>query len=170
VNGPTLVVYHSSSGNTRKVAEAIAAALGADLEPIRTQKPVDVDIKGKGLDNFLNMGRVVMGGRLGRDVAIKDPLYDPSGYALVVVGTPVYANSLPAPVRAYLSSHRGGFKSLAFFCTGEDPANAHIFELMEKAAGQAPEVRQPFHAPAVREDRFLAHVTTFVSDIQASKA
>lgn len=153
-----LVVYHTSSGNTRKVAEALADSLCADLEQIQLQVPVAVDIKGKGLRNFLNMGKVVMGSRFGGQAAIEDAVHDPGDYDLVVVGTPVYANTLPAPVRVYLSSYRDRFVALAFFCTGEDPANAHVFDLMTDAAAKAPIAAQPFHAPKIRENRFAPEV------------
>jgi menaquinone-dependent protoporphyrinogen IX oxidase len=168
--GSTLVVYHTSSGNTGKVAEAIAEALGADLEQIKLREQFDVNIKGKGLRNFRNMGRVVLDGKLGRDVGIEDAVHDPRDYELVVVGTPVYANTLPAPVRAYLSTYRERFKAVAFFCTGEDPANAHVFDLMAGAAGQDPKAKQPFHAPAVRQDQFAPQVAAFAASLQADEA
>ena len=47
-----LVVYYTSAGSTGKVARALAAELGADLEAIQPEKRVDVDIKGKGLRNL----------------------------------------------------------------------------------------------------------------------
>ena len=166
----TLVVYHTSSGNTRKVAEALAASLGADLEQIQPQAPVEVNIKAKGLRNFLNMGKVVWSGKLGRESAIADAAHDPANYDLVVVGTPVYADTLPAPVRSYLLRYRTRFSALAFFCTGEDPANAHIFELMAEAAGRAPKAKQPFHAPAIRGARFAPQVAAFVTRLQVDEA
>jgi flavodoxin len=158
-----LVVFHSSSGNTKKVAEAIAAGLTADLEQIRERNPHPVDIKGKGFKNFLNMGRAVMGGRSQRTVEIEEAAHDPAAYDLVIVGTPVYANTLPAPSRAYLETYSEHLPEIAFFCTGEDPNNSHIFELMAEACGKEPVARLPFHAPQVREDTFAPRVDEFLT-------
>ena len=121
-----LVVFHSSSGNTRKVAEAIAEALPADIEQIREVHPRPVDIKGSGLGNLLNMGRVVFAVRGGRATPIEEAQHDPADYGLIVVGTPVYAGSVPGPVRAYLETYRPNFREVAFFCTGEDPNNVGV--------------------------------------------
>ena len=158
-----LVVFHSSSGNTKKVAEAIAAKLSADLEQIREQNPRPVDIKGKGFKNFLNMGRAVMGGRAQRAAEIEDAQRDPADYDLVIVGTPVYANTLPTPSRAYLETYGDRLPEVAFFCTGEDPNNRHVFELMAEASGREPVARLPFHAPLVREDVFGPRVEEFLA-------
>jgi flavodoxin len=158
----TLVVYYSSSGNTRKVANVIAADLGADLEEIHPQDPIEVDIKGKGSHNFLNMGRVVMGGMLKRKADLREIEHDPSDYDLVLVGTPVYANTLPTPVRAYLTAQKDRLPDVAFFCTGEDPNNAHIFELMQEACACTPVTVMPIHAPAVRDDTFHAKVEALI--------
>lgn len=160
-----LVVFHSASGNTKKVAEAIAARLGADLEQIRPVKPIDVDIKGKGTDNFLNMGRVVFAGMTKKKAAIEEPVHDPTTYDLVIVGTPVYANTLPAPTRAYLARYKSQFKTTAFFCTGEDPNNQHIFELMEAACEQTPIATLPFHAPDISADAYAGRVAEFVANV-----
>jgi hypothetical protein len=126
-----------------------------------------VDIKGKGMQNFMNMGRAVMSGMLKREADLRDAEHDPADYDLVVVGTPVYANTLPAPVRAYLTTNKDRFPNLAFFCTGEDPNNAHIFELMEEACACEPEVTIPFHAPTVRNDTFYPKAEALVSTLLA---
>ena len=159
----TLVVFHSSSGNTKKVAAAIGEKLVADVEQIREVKPRPVDIKGKGLGNLLNISRAALGGMTGRTAAIADPQHDPADYDLVLIGTPVYANSLPAPVRAYIAQHRSELESVAFFCTGEDPNNEHIFELLEEACGTTPLTSFPFHAPKIRADEFHPQVEAFIS-------
>ncbi|MGC9348111.1 MAG: flavodoxin family protein [Anaerolineae bacterium] len=158
-----LVVFHSSSGNTKKVAEAVAARLSADLEQIRERDPHPVDIKGKGFGNFLNMGRAVMGGKSKRAAEIEDAQYNPADYDLMIVGTPVYANTLPAATRAYLETYADRLPQVAFFCTGEDPNNRHIFELMATASDKQPVAWLPFHAPQVREGTFASRVEEFLT-------
>ena len=160
-----LVVFHSSSGNTKKVAQAIGKALSADVEQIRLVKPFQVDIKGKGLSNFVNISRAALGGMTARAAPIQEAQRDPANYDLVLIGTPVYANSLPAPVRAYIEQYRPKFKEVAFFCTGEDPNNEHIFELLEEACGQTPRTSLPFHAPTIRADEFHSQVEAFIASL-----
>ncbi len=162
-----LVVYYSSSGNTRKVAQTLAEKLGADLDEIRPSDKVEVNIKGKGFRNFMNMGRVVFGGKTKRNVGLEPAAYDPADYDLVVVGTPVYANTLPAEPRAYLANHKTRFKTVAFFCTGEAPDNAHVFELMQEACQLAPMAIQPFHAPDVRSEAYVPAAETFVDCLRS---
>jgi flavodoxin len=158
-----LVVFHSSSGNTQKVAQAIAEPLSADIEQIREVNPRRVDIKGKGLGNFLNMGRVVFAAITGRATPIKEAQHDPAGYGVIVIGTPVYAGSIPGPVRAYLERYQTGFNEVAFFCTGEDPNNVRVFEQMEEACGRAPKALFAFHAPKIRANEFLPQVEEFIA-------
>jgi flavodoxin len=160
-----LLVFHSASGNTRKVAEAIAQALAADVEQIREVKPRPVDIKGKGLGNFFNMGRVVLAAMAGRATSIEEAQHDPASYGLIVIGTPVYAGSVPGPVRAYLERYRASFAEVAFFCTGEDPNNAGVFERLEEICGKAPRAVCAFHAPQVRSSEFLPQVEEFVAGL-----
>jgi flavodoxin len=161
--GKVLVVFHSSSGNTKKVAQAIAEALSADLEQIQPVKPFRVDIKGKGLLNFLNMGRAVFGGIGGRAASIKEAQRNPTDYDLILIGTPVYAGSLSGPVRAYIERYRSSLKEVAFFCTGEDPNNKDVFEQMEEAYGKPPQAMFAFHAPQVKSGEFLPQVEEFIA-------
>jgi len=78
----TLVVYYSLTGNTRQIAEAIAAALDADLEVIE-------DTFNR--DTVLGRPRSAIEGLLGLRSSITPPKHDLSEYDLVVVGTPVCA-------------------------------------------------------------------------------
>ncbi|MBN1249680.1 MAG: hypothetical protein JXC32_18600 [Anaerolineae bacterium] len=164
-NLQVLVVYYSSSGNTRKIARAVAAALGADLEEIEPVQRVDANIRGKGLRNFGNMGRVVFGGKLKRTVDLEAADHEPADYDLVVVGTPVYANTLPPEPRTYLAENGDRFRTVAFFCSGEDPNNAHVFDLMAEASGKTPIVTRPFHAPKIIADDYAEEVEAFVAQL-----
>lgn len=67
---------------------------------------------------------------------IRDGAKDPSGYDLVVVGTPIWAWTVSAPVRAYLSKNRDKLKKVAFFCTGINRGTT--FSEMEALCGKRP--------------------------------
>ena len=161
-NKRTLVIYHTSSGNTKKVAEAIADALSADIEQLQLVKEFHVDIKGKGLSNFVNIGKAATGARRKRVVEIHDIQHNLADYKRVIIGTPVYAAHLPAPVRAFCDRYATQLPEVAFFCTGESPVNKLVFELLETACGKTPTTTYPFHAPKVRKNTFHPDVTTFI--------
>jgi flavodoxin len=100
----TLVVYYSLTSNTRQIAEAIAAALDADLEVIE-------DTFNR--DTGLGRPRSAIEGLLGLRSSITPPKHDLSEYDLVVVGTPIWAARLSSPVRAYLSQQRASLERVA---------------------------------------------------------
>jgi len=160
-----LVVFHSVTGRAKAVAEAVSELLAADLEQIREVQPIAVDLHGKGLTNFMNMGRVVMPALRGRATPIHEAQFDPAAYDLVIVGTPVYAGSLSGPARAYLQRYGAGFKSVAFFATGEDPNQSKVFPQMESASGQAPRVTAGFKVSAVKSGEFREQVKEFVASL-----
>ena len=54
---------------------------------------------------------------MGLRSSITPPKHDLSEYALVVVGTPIWAARLSSPVRTYLSQQRESLERVAFFCT-----------------------------------------------------
>ena len=161
-----LVAFFSSSGNTRKVGQASAEGLSADVEDIREVSPVSVDIKGKGLRNFMNMGRVVFTALMGQTVPIKEAQRNPADYDLVVIGTPRYAGSLPGPTRAYISQYGNKFKEVAFFSTGLDPnPRQRVFQQMEQACGKAAKAVFNFVAEKITSGEYLPQVNEFISKL-----
>jgi menaquinone-dependent protoporphyrinogen IX oxidase len=167
-NKRVLVVFFSSSGNTRKVGQAIAVGLSATVEEIQEVNPHPADIRGKGLRNFRNMGYVAFYALMGRTVPIKAMQQDPADYDLVVIGTPIYASSLPAPVRAYLVQYGAKCKEVAFFSTGLDPRPPRrMFQQMEKACGKAPQAVCAFQADRIQTGDFLPQVQEFISRLSS---
>lgn len=124
-----LVVYYSRTGTTGKVAQAIASALGADVEEI-----VD-SAERKGLMGFLRSGTE---GMLGMPSAIRPPVRNPVGYDLVLVGTPVWAWSVSSPVREYLTWMGGSAKRVGFFITEGGAGGNRAFRQMEELCGKPP--------------------------------
>jgi len=123
-----LVVYYSRSGTTRRIAEMLAAELGADIEAVREQ---GANVSRAGARGYL---RSLIDALCRRQVRIMPALHDPSCYELVVMGSPVWAGHASAPALAWLTEHGGQIRHLALFCClggrGAKPA-------LEQMAGSA---------------------------------
>lgn len=124
-----LVVYYSKSGNTRRVAEEIAKALGAEMEELR-----EVGVKRSGVLGFLFAGRDGMRRRASR---IETPRKHVADYDLVFVGSPVWGWNLVPAVRSYLTATDLKGMPVALFCTsggtGEKKTLASMRELCQGA-------------------------------------
>lgn len=128
-SGKVLVVFYSRTGNTRKVAEAIAAALRCEVEEIRDTR-----------DRRSRWGyvRSALDALLRRTTTLAEPTRRPSDYDLVIVGTPVWVGSVSTPVRTYLARHRGAFRRVAFFLTQGGAGAERVFAQMEELTGLRP--------------------------------
>ncbi len=128
----TLVVYYSRTGTTRKVAQTIASALGADLEEIRET------ISRRGVFGYL---RAAYEAARQRSAPIHTGSKNPHNYDLVVIGTPVWAGAVAPPVRTYIAAAKERLSSVAFFCTLGGHGAETTFKQMEALAGKAPLAR-----------------------------
>jgi flavodoxin len=125
----TLIVYHSRSGYTRRLAQSLAARLDADLDEIRIVQPLDGPL------GYVMCAIEAIGG-LGP--ALRPATRDPATYDLVVVGTPVWFWSLASPVRSWLEQHPLGGRRFAFFCTMGGSGASCVFSTMKELAGGDP--------------------------------
>jgi len=124
-----LVVYYTRTGTTQQLARWIAAAVDADLERI-------VDLRKRtGMLGYLRSGWEA---GMRRVVPIEPPVRDPTQYDLVVIGTPIWAESVASPVRSYLETHRNELRTVAFFCTCGGRGDARVFAQMEQLCGVKP--------------------------------
>jgi flavodoxin len=102
----SLVVYYSRNGNTKFVAETIAAEIGADVEEI-------VDLKKRsGLLGFLIGGKDAM---QGKETEIAPTTKSPADYDLIVVGTPNWASRITPATLTYLKKNNLSGKKVAGF-------------------------------------------------------
>ena len=122
-----LVVYFSRTGTTKRIAQMLARALDADIEPI-----VDHTRRG-GIIGYLRSAYEATFGHL---VTVEPAIRDPWTYDLVVVGTPIWNQAVSSPVRSYLERHE--FHRVAFFCTCGGRAGDRVFAQMAEAAGCEP--------------------------------
>lgn len=129
-NLKTIVAFYSRTGTTRRVAEKLAGILGADLEEI-------IDCKARdGAIGYIFAGKdATMKNR----TEIKTSVREIDGHSLVVIGTPVWASTIPPAIREYAERNAGKFGRIAFFCTASGGENKKAFSELEKIIGKPPE-------------------------------
>jgi flavodoxin len=123
-----LIVYHSRSGHTGRVAQALARRLDADLDEIRIVQP---------LGGIAGYAMCAIEAVAGLTPALRPMHHDPAAYELVVIGTPVWFWNLASPVRSWLEAHPLP-RRVAFFCTMGGSGAERVFAAMAELAGRQP--------------------------------
>jgi len=151
----TLIVFHSRTGHTKRVAQALARRLDADLDEIRIVQP---------LDGIAGYAMCAIEAVAGLTPALRPMRHDPAAYELVVVGAPVWFWSLASPVRSWLEAQLLR-RRVAFFCTMGGSGAGCVFATMAELAG-----RQPVATLALTEKELEAplgpQVEAFVERLQ----
>jgi flavodoxin len=142
-----LIVYFSRTGTTRKLAESIAHATGADLEELRESKS-RLGIIGWIRSSYEGTYRLAA-----------DPLpltHDPEDYDLVFVGSPTWNGALSSPVRGFLKRYGESLKSTALFATCTEKGAESVLDEMAALAAGPPLAKLAIreadvrHSPAVQ--------------------
>jgi len=153
----TLVAFYSRSGNTKKVAESISGILKCDIEEI-------IDTKNrKGIFGFLSAGNDAR--RVNRYKKIKEIKINPSLYDLVIIGTPVWAGNISAPIRTYIFENKDNFKKVAFFCTHLSPEVMKIFKDMETICQKTPLSLLEVTSREVKKNQYIQKVEKFIENL-----
>ena len=92
--GKTLVVYYSLSGNTKQIAENIAAKTNADVFEIKTTEPMQ-----EGVKFHLEIKQQLKSKEY---PSIQENLPDSNDYDTIFVGFPVWWYTIATPVLAFL--------------------------------------------------------------------
>ena len=124
----TAVIYYSLEGNTRHVAEKIAARLGADLIPL---VPVKEYPTGK-------FGKYFWGGKsatFGEAPRLEPYRFDQSQYDLVILGTPIWAGTFAPPLRSFIRANRLTRRKVALFACCSGGSTDKCFEQLKKESG-----------------------------------
>lgn len=124
-----LISYFSLTGNTRKLAERLAEATGAELQPILDAQPR------QGWRGYL---RSALEAVRGKAALTLPPALRADDYDLVVIGSPVWVGHVSSPARSYLLNNAARFKSIALFCTMGGTDAARALQEMTQLAGREP--------------------------------
>ncbi len=153
-----LVVDYSRSGNTRKLARAIAHACGADLEDIH-----DEDSR-RGLWGWIRSCKEAM---RAFPAAIQPVERDPADYDLVVLGSPVWVGHVSSPMRSYLARHSGKLGHVALFVTEGGSGGPKALAEMTALVGQKPAATLELRAGELGND-LESKIGGFVQTIQGA--
>lgn len=119
-----LVACYSRSGYTASLVQEIVGMTGWERLDIKDRHPRD-----GGWGQF----RCVLDVLFHRRPAIAADGRSLRDYDLVVLAAPVWMARLAAPMRSYIDSHKGEFKSVAYVCTyggrGADNAARQVAHL-----------------------------------------
>ena len=158
----SLVLYYSNTGNTRKVAEALAKSLDAELAEATC-------------DSYLSFpGQLLMAFDIfSRRIPKIDVLVPPGAdYDLVVIGSPVWAARLAPPVVALLEKHSFGGAALAHFvtCSGTSPKwpPERAIAEMESLSDMAPVATHIFREAEIKSGAYAAEVEAFAAQLRAT--
>jgi flavodoxin len=152
VGSTSLVAYYSLSGHTRTLAEAVRRAGSGDIEEIAEPR------RRIGFSGEL---RALIDSLLRRAPPICAPERDPAAYDLLVLGGPVWAGRIAAPVRTYAKAFGTRAKDVAFFCTYDsDGAGAALQELAD-LCGRRPKAVLAVPAHALVSGAYQADVLRF---------
>lgn len=153
-----LVVYYSRTGNTKKVAEAVASACNADLEQISDVR------QRRGLLDWFRSGREAW---KGKPAEIGPTRLNPVDYELVVLGSPIWAGRVSSPMRRYLTDHAGKIPRVALFVTESGSGGAGAFSDMAELSGQTPIATLELRERELREG-LEAMIQDFVSKLETA--
>jgi len=157
----TLVVFYSRTGTTRRLAMAIAQRLHADIEEVRDNSDR------RGLRGYW---RSLLDAVWRRPAKIAPAERDPGLYEVTIIGTPVWASAMSAPIRSYLLAHKPRLGAVAFFCTlggrGGEAAFAQMARLLEKEPRARCAVTQRDIATG-RSDAAVARFATALETVAA---
>ena len=106
------VIYYSFEGNTRLVAQAIAAQTGAELLELKPQK----ELATHGFMKYFWGGKQAV---MKEKPALLPLEHRPGEYDLIFLGTPVWAFTFAPPLQTFLADYPVHNKQIALFCCDE---------------------------------------------------
>jgi len=153
----TLIVYYSRTDTTRKVAEALAQKLGAEVEELKDT------VDRSGAIGYLKSGRDASLKKLTKLEAVK---HNPLEFYLVIIGTPIWSWNLSVPIRTYLEEQKSNFKKVAFFCTMGGSGDERAKNDLEKIIGHEVSAELSLTTKEVVKNEFEEKLTAFADRLR----
>ena len=158
----TLIAYYSMSGYTRAIANELRDAIGAEVD-------IEEIVEPHRRLGFGGVMRAVFDAISRRAPPIVSPAHDPSKYDLVVLGGPVWAGRMAAPVRRYAQQYGSSAQHVAFFCTEGAKGADTAFADLEELCHHSPEATLVVDADPLPGEAHQAELCRFTSRLASSR-
>lgn len=151
-NMKSLIAYYSRTNITRKLAEDIAEALGADIEEITTTE------KYTGKIGYARAGKHAISEKI---VETGEQKHDPADYDVVYLGTPVWAGKSSNPLISYIKNNEGKFREVRFFATAGSGGFDSTFKQLEEYS-KAPQKTLALTTKEVKKETYQDKLQEFL--------
>lgn len=152
-----LVTFYSLSGHTRALAEA----LGGTGEREEITEP-------RARAGFIGEVRSLVDSVFRREPEISRSQNDPANFDVLILGGPVWAGRIAAPVRSYARKHGRRARRVAFFCTYDSDGAETAMQELADLCGRCPEAVLTVPAHAVISGSFAGDVQRFLAILHAN--
>ena len=148
-------MFYSRTGTTKTVAQSIHSRLQCDCEEL-------IDSQNRtGILGYLRSGRDV--GAKAR-TTLQTLQYKPENYDVVILGTPVWRNSISTPMRTYIHHYNKHFKYVAFFCTQKGKKH-DVFKELRTLCDQIPLASLSLREADVKQNAYQEELDVFIDSI-----
>lgn len=150
------IVYYSRTKTTQKIAQILARKVKADLFEIKS------NLYPLGLRGYL---------RALKHAFQKDaePLevhkWNLNQYDLIIIGTPVWASHISAPVRSFLLSYSRKIRNAAFFTTCSGSGGDKVIQRMSEISRLTPIANLVFTARDISPPRLEQKIAGFEREL-----
>ena len=134
LSGRSLVVYYSASGNTRRVAQAIAEQLGADtfeVTPVQSYTSADLNWT----DRSSRVVQEYEDESLRNILLTSTTVPDWDNYENVFIGYPIWWGIAAWPMNGFVSANDFSGKNVVPFCTSLSSGIGQSGKLLAELAG-----------------------------------
>ena len=130
----SIVVYFSCTGNTKAVAEEVAAQTGSELHEIVPEEPyTEEDLN---YDNDNCRANIEMNDPESRP-AISNTIENFSEYDTIYIGYPIWWGSLPRIMNTFLDTYDFSGKTIVPFCTSGSSSISQSVSVIREAEPEA---------------------------------
>lgn len=155
-----LVAYYSWTGNTAKVAKVVAEALSADIDEIRDVKPRSGPFAFAGAA-FASVNQ--------RSAPIVASTKSVTGYDVVILGCPVWAENMATPMRTYIMREKPRVKQVALFCTLGGSGGKEALARMAALCGRTSLADLIVEQPALASGTWRGLAENFARQVQKNE-
>ena len=153
-----LVVVYSYTGTSRRVAQRLAAERGWPIGEVIDAKPRSGSL------------RCVIDSRFRRRPASRDAGPDPAGFDAVILVSPIWVESLAAPMRTFVVEQALKLREFAVVSVMGSKGAANAVAEIARLIGRPPLLQAAFKRGELEDEEVIARIGVFARAVERAQA